>query len=98
MANTAGLEPIGKCVLVQVGQQYEHAATPDKKWDQRTNGILVSFSNDLTDDQQSRIAPFVGKRVYWESFNADSQVSKDNVQYAFVKYKDLMGVDLAGQT
>ncbi len=97
MSTSPGLEPINNCVLVQIGQQYKHAAVPEKKYDQRTNGILVAVSNDLDEDNQKRLAPWVGRTVYWESYNEDSQVTKDGVQFAFIRVKDLMGVDLNGR-
>lgn len=88
------LEPLNDCVLVEKGQLYQHAATPEKKYDQRTNGILISFSNDLSEDKQARLAPLIGRKVYWEQFNEDSEVTKDGKQYVFIRFKDLMGVEL----
>lgn len=80
------LTPINGCVVVELQEQFEHVATPDKQFSTKTNGIVLVVPKSDEENQY-----LVGKRVYFEEFRDGTQVKEDGKEYAFIKLEDIRG-------
>ena len=78
------LKAINGCVLIELAERYEFAATLDKQHDTKTSGIVRSMSAEL--DQS-----LLGSKVWFPSYQDDIKVDIDGKEYTFIKYEDIRG-------
>ena len=97
--------PINGCVLIKLTSSYEFVATPDKKYDTKTSGIVIAtekeeyrewsdtYSSELvTTDTHKGI---IGKKVYFEEYKDGTTIDFDGEKYALIKFEDIRGVSNA---
>lgn len=77
------LTPYGENVLVLLGEQYEHIALPDKKYDTKTSGVVVSAPEHANE--------LVGCTAYFEAYKDDVRVEINGNTFAFINLKDIRG-------
>ena len=80
------ITPINGCILVKLTNSYEYVATPDKKYDTKTSGIVM-----VADYELATKAALVGKKVYFEEYKDGTQFEHDGDKYALIKYEDVRG-------
>lgn len=73
------LEPMPGYVLVELAEEFAGVYVPDKKYDTKTSGIVIS-DGDLK-----------GKTVFFEEYKDGTQVKDDDKIFAFIKLEDIRG-------
>lgn len=81
------ITPINGCILVKLTNSYEYVATPDKKYDTKTSGIVVDYDDEIGAVPND----FVGKKVYFEEYKDGTQFEHDGDKYALIKFEDVRG-------
>lgn len=74
--------PINGCVLIKLTSSYEFVATPDKKYDTKTSGIVINSEDDT----------IIGKKVYFEEYKDGTTIDFEGEKYALIKFEDIRGV------
>lgn len=85
------ITPIKQCVLVKLTNSYEFVATPDKKYDSKTSGIVVKISEDIENPQYA-----VGDKVFFEEYKDSTSFENDDGKQALIEDKDIRGVQKNG--
>jgi len=83
------LIPINGNVLIELVEQYQHAATPDKEFATKTSGYCRT---DISDPSSGK--NLLDKRVWFESYKDDSKIERDGKTYSFIKWEDLKGLEV----
>lgn len=94
----AKLIPVGERVLVQLGEQYRNIAVTEKKYDSKTNGIIVAVGDPdarvTTPKGSTAVKSLIGKRIYWDQFKEGAAVLDGESQYCFINIEDIQGVEV----
>jgi co-chaperonin GroES (HSP10) len=78
--------PINGCILVKLTDNYQFVATPDKKYDTKTSGIVVAIDAELASFPDIR-----GKKVYFEEYKDGTTIEEDGDKYSLIKFDDVRG-------
>jgi len=76
------LVPINNNLLIELVDQYQYAATPDKEFSTKTSGYIRAGNKELD-----------GKRVWFTSYQDDIKIDRDGKTYTFVKYEEVKGYE-----
>jgi co-chaperonin GroES (HSP10) len=76
--------PLNGCLLVKLTGAYEFVASPDKKYDTKTSGIVVA-ADDIAD------IALLNHKVFFEEYKDGTIVDIDGVKHAFIKREDVRG-------
>ena len=79
-----GLVPIFESALVELSEAYANVATPDKQFNTKTSGTVISVALD-------EYPHLVGKKVWFEEYKDGCQTEIDGKTYAFIKLNDIRG-------
>lgn len=88
------MRPLSGYVLVQMdSSKYKHAITEEKKYDTSQTGVIVAVGDrDTADMFGEELQP--GTKVFYRAFtDQDALFERDDKKFAFIKYKDIVGVD-----
>jgi hypothetical protein len=80
------LIPFDGCVLIELSETYEFAATPDKEFATKTSGHIRAIPSD--EDKYTKI---MNKRVWFKSYEDDIKIDEDGKTFTFVEYEKLRG-------
>jgi co-chaperonin GroES (HSP10) len=75
-------------VLVELKSKNTYAVTPDKMYDNKTEGIIREFDN-VFGKVKSKLCD---KRVWFDAYN-DIRIEQDGKEYTFIKIEDIRGFD-----
>ena len=88
-------------VLVELKEEYEGVYTPDKKYDTKTSGIVVSipYSKSMIGHTEleykniatSEVEELLGKTVYFEEYKDGTQIKTAAGIFSFIDIKDIRG-------
>jgi co-chaperonin GroES (HSP10) len=78
--------PINGCILVELTDNYQYVATPDKKYDTKTSGIVIDVDQELT-----TFPDIKGKKVYFEEYKDGTTIEEEGKKYALIKFDDIRG-------
>lgn len=84
-----GLHPVNDCVLVELKQSYDNVSIKEKKYDSRTEGIVVAIPKRMTD----LTAQLMGTRVHFEEFKEGARIKREGKVYSFIKIEDIRGYE-----
>lgn len=78
------LQPENNNILVEIEGSYDLIATPDQKYDTKTKGICIAVANPKHKE-------WIGKQVYFKSYEDDTEVEEDGKTLAFIEAKYVKG-------
>lgn len=69
-------------VLVELEGYFGSIPTPEKRFNGRTSGVCVDGDEK-----------YIGKKLFWEEFQASEVIEKDGKKYSFIALKDVRGYE-----
>jgi len=91
MPELEGLIPINDCLLVELVDDLEFVATPDKQFSTKTKGYVKAIPTSRLDKNYANYARLLHKFVYFEDYKDGTQLEENGKKYAFIKYEDIRG-------
>jgi co-chaperonin GroES (HSP10) len=95
---SVGVHPVNKHALVRLGalMQLKHIQTQVGKFDTHTDGVVTevpAYEEDVKLGNYSKefVSDLIGKRVFFSEFKEGTKVTRDGVEYAFIKFDDIEG-------
>ena len=83
------VKAINGCVLVELSDEYANVATPERQYQTKTSGKVISWADDLPVDM---FPTFKGMTAYFEEYKDGTKVNLDGKECAFIKYRDIRGI------
>jgi len=77
------LHPTPGYVLVELEGYYGNITVPEGKYNHHTSGKCL----------QTTETDWIGKRVFWEEFQASGIIEHEGKQYCFIKADDVRGYE-----
>lgn len=77
------LHPTPGYVLVELEEYYGSISVPEGKYNHHTSGICL----------QTTETDWIGKRVFWEEFQASEVIEHEGKKYAFIKLEHIRGYE-----
>lgn len=78
------LEPENNNILVEIKGEFSVIETPEQKYDTKTQGICLAVANP-------KHKGWIGKRVFFKSYEDDTIIERDDVKLAFIEAKYVKG-------
>lgn len=78
------LTPINDCVLVELADNYEFVATPDKQYATKTTGTVHAVCKEEHEY-------LLGLKVFFDEYKDGTQVKLDDKTFAFIKFEEIRG-------
>lgn len=78
------LIPDNNNILVEIKGDYDLIEVTEQKYDTKTQGICIAVANPKHEK-------WIGKRVYFKSYEDDSKIDEDGKTLAFIEAKIVKG-------
>jgi len=80
------LKPENKNILVEIKGDYDIIAVTDQKYDTKTQGICLEVADPSNKE-------WIGKRVFFKSYEDDTEIERDGKKLAFIEAKFVKGTE-----
>lgn len=89
------LTPAPGYALVELGEKYSNIKIAARAYESKANGIvLASEPGGLSVEEQAAWDElFVGKRAFWEELVAGAPITREGVDYAFIRIEAIQGYE-----